>query len=213
MKERTRKRLIQAINEATKARQKWEDLAIKAYGIHPKQIFSPREDKFAAFIDSEDFILDLGCGNAKTLKALAEMCKGGIGIESNHTNYKIAITRFSSNKVKIIRDDVHRKLPDLAGRYTIVIMSHFLEHVEYPIKLLRQLDCKKMIILVPTFTWEYKMRGDIGMRPTRWGGKGGHYREYNKEILSKELQASSWEPEYMEYTEEEELLCFARKTK
>ena len=211
MKDRIRRKLIEAIEQATKARQKWEDLAIKAYGIHPKQIFGPREDKFITFIEPDDTVLDLGCGNAKTLKALAEKCKGGIGIESNPRNYKLATTQFQSNKVKIIRDDVHRKLPELAGKYTVTVMSHFLEHMKYPVELLKQLDCKKVIILVPTFTWEYRMRGDIGMRPTRWGGPGGHYREYTKELLSEELHASSWSPEYLEYTEEEELLCFARK--
>jgi len=209
MKDRHRKKLIELIERADQARRDWENLAVRAYKIHPKQIFSPREANFIRFIQSDDFILDLGCGNAKTLKALAEKCRGGIGIESSPVCHKDS-KRFNSSKIRIIEDNFFNVLPGLAGQYTVTLMSHVLEHVIEPIPLLQQLTSEKLLLLVPTNTWEFKMRDDLGIHSTR---QPDHYREYDKDLLTSELQASGWQSEYMEYTEEEELLCFARRVR
>ncbi|HEV8701448.1 MAG TPA: class I SAM-dependent methyltransferase [Candidatus Polarisedimenticolia bacterium] len=75
--------------------------------------------------------LDLGCGTGVYLKRLAP---GSVGIDYSVPNLRES----QSIGLSVIRCDLNDRLPFANGSFEGVLISHTLEHVDAPIRLLRE---------------------------------------------------------------------------
>jgi len=104
--------------------------------------------KFAPYVGPELVVLDFGCGGGYLLKHLA--CARKIGIEVNPAARRAA----HANGI-----EVYESLHELDDEVVDVIISnHALEHVPFPIEVLRQAKAKlkasgTLVIVVPIDDW------------------------------------------------------------
>ncbi len=113
------------------------------------------QHKFHSYIKPTDIVVDFGCGGGQLLKALA--CSQRIGIEVN------PIAREFTNNSGIICYESLEYLND--NSIDVIISHHALEHVEFPIGVLRQMTQKlklngTLVLCVPIDNWRLQNKYD-----------------------------------------------------
>ena len=111
-------------------------------------------DKFSAYIEPEDAILDFGCGGGFLLASLGAAKK--LGVEIND------VARASAGKLGIETVKTLSAAPD--NYFDVVISHHALEHTEAPLAIVRELRNKlkpggTIVVVVPSERYDSLQAG------------------------------------------------------
>jgi len=102
--------------------------------VHPKHLLGDAEDHYwyLAHMDPQDWLLDVGCGNAMhTIKA-GRRCTVAAGADRNAESLGVGLrscTAQNITNVRLIRGDVEEGLPFMAASFDRILCSDLLEHV------------------------------------------------------------------------------------
>jgi len=151
---------------------------------------------FKDFINSDDIVLDFGCGRGEILANIN--CSEKHGLEINEHSRQIAATKFSIVYAKF------EEVPD--NFFDKIISNHVLEHTKNPLYVLQNLRKKlknggEIILVLPLDDWrskkqKYYHKDDIDQHLFAWTplsignlfGLAG-FKEIKIKIISK-----AWSP-------------------
>ena len=141
-------------------------LAIKAEGgLHPKHRLMNYHKFFMDNINSEDTVLDIGCGNGALTFEVGKKAKKVIGIDLSKKNIKLAKEKFSASNIEYLLGDATKDLP--SQKFNTVILSNILEHLENRIEFLRKVKelAPKILIRVPMINrdWITLYKKELGV--------------------------------------------------
>lgn len=161
--------------------------SIKAEGgLHPKHRLMNYHKFFLDNVESNDIVLDIGCGNGALTYDLARKVKRVIGIDLNKENIRIAEEKYSAPNIKYMVGDVTENLPD--KKFDTIILSNVLEHIENRIEFLKKIKkmTPKILIRVPMINrdWITLYKKELGIE---WRLDKTHYTEYTLESFKDEL--------------------------
>lgn len=160
---------------------------VKAHkGIHPKHEILKYHDFFTKNINTNDKILDIGCGNGALAHDLAKKAKHVTGIDISDKNIRFAKSKFKSPNIKYINGDATTY--NFQQNFDVVVLSNVLEHIDD-----RQIFLKKIKKLAPSFLIRVPMvtRDWLAMYKKQQGVEyrldPGHKTEYSIENFQKEI--------------------------
>jgi tRNA (cmo5U34)-methyltransferase len=81
--------------------------------------------------------LDLGCGDGRLLALVLEARPGaraGIGLDSSLPMIERARARLDDDRVQILEHDLGEPLPELGGRFDVVVSGFAIHHLAHPRK-------------------------------------------------------------------------------
>jgi len=124
-------------------------------GIHPKHRLTKYHEFFINNINSEDNVLDIGCGNGYNTYKIAEKAGSVVGIDIDEDNIRLARENFQGDNIEYIKGDATTYL--FKEKFDVIILSNVLEHIENRIDFLKQIRKlgKKFLIRVPLFDREW----------------------------------------------------------
>lgn len=158
-------------------------------GIHPKHRLMNYHKFFVDNINSEDAVLDVGCGNGALSFDIAKKAKKVTGIDLNKENIKFAKENFYKENIEYIHGDAIKNLP--TGRFDAVILSNILEHIKNRIDFLNKIKelAPKILIRVPMINrdWTTLYKKELGLG---WKLDKTHFIEYTLESFQEELGKS-----------------------
>jgi len=162
-------------------------------GKHPKHHLWKGHYKFIIDnIKKGDKVLDVGTGASLSYtQEVAEKCSK---IDCCDINEKLITKSIEENKYKNVKYfvlDITKELPK--EKYDIVIMSHVLEHLNEPEKVLHKIKSitDKIIIRLPRYDdhWMYLVKKDLGLFYFK---DADHKREYTLKESTDLIEASGW---------------------
>lgn len=163
-------------------------------GIHPKHRILNYHQFFLDRTDSQDLVLDIGCGNGYLAFDLAQKAKEVIGIDIDPQNITSAQTNYKKNNLQFLIGDVTTYA--LGKSVHKIVLSNVLEHIEHRPSFLNSLHRIAPIILlrVPLITrdWLTYYKREQGFE---YRLDSTHFIEYTIEELSEELKKSGWQLE------------------
>ncbi len=162
--------------------------AIKAEGgLHPKHRLMEYHKFFVDNINSNNIVLDIGCGNGALTYDIAKKVKEVVGIDLNKNNIAIAEEKYSAPNTEYLVGDVTTDLPN--KKYDAIILSNVLEHIENRVEFLEKIKdmTPKILIRVPMFNrdWITLYKKEIGVE---WRLDPTHFTEYTLESFQEELK-------------------------
>jgi ubiquinone/menaquinone biosynthesis C-methylase UbiE len=101
------------------------------------------------YIFKDAIICDIGCGsNPYFLKSVESLIKSGVGVDKKIEEHKGA-------KIEFINLKVFKNIPLEEEKFDVVVMTAFLEHLDYPQEILKEAfrilkKGGKLIITTPT---------------------------------------------------------------
>jgi SAM-dependent methyltransferase len=160
-------------------------------GVHPKHRLTGYHDFFVERIGPDDTVLDVGCGHGALAADIASRCKVAVtGIDVDAAAIATAQRRHDDPHLTFLTGDA-RRLP--RGRFTVVILSNVLEHLDARVAFLRETmaatGATRLLVRVPLFErdWRVPLKRELGidhrLDPT-------HRIEYTLEALDAELAAA-----------------------
>ncbi|MFW9997985.1 MAG: class I SAM-dependent methyltransferase [Candidatus Odinarchaeota archaeon] len=188
-------------------------IGIKAFGIHPKNIFNYRYKFFVDNVNENSIVLDIGCGIGLISYKVSFKARKVIGFDYSSSNLKICRERFSRKNITFFQADIFKidytRLRKETG-FNVVILSHILEHINEAPDLLRKLNTETVLICVPSQeNWYTQLLKHLKLPymkdPT-------HFREYTMNMLVKEIKNAGYHPDYLGYNSEGEIICKASKS-
>jgi len=166
---------------ATKFAIKTED------GLHPKHRLMNYHQFFVDNVNSEDKVLDIGCGNGALTFEIAKKAKKVVGIDLDKKNIKIAKKEYWAPNIKYLVGDATKDLPN--QKFDVIILSNVLEHIESRVEFLQKIKnlAPKILIRVPMINrdWITLYKKELGVE---WRLDKTHYIEYTLESFKEELK-------------------------
>ena len=148
------------------------------------------DELLASFITTGDRVADLGCGAGRWARVSAKSTSHVFGIDTNPAALREAESL--GGGVQYLNIDLSTNLGAMP-EVDLVLMIHFLEHIENPSELLNGLrqKTKRIVIEVPDF------EGDPMNYPRLWMGEPFHYdsdhiREFTLAELLSLLKETRW---------------------
>lgn len=159
-------------------------------GLHPKHRLIRYHQFFVERLAEGERVLEVGCGNGALLEDVANKTKGfTVGVEIDGGNAAAARKRLGRlANVEIVHGDVWAF--DHPGKFTVIVLSNTLEHLQKRPELLRHLKerfCpEKFLIRVPMFEreWLVPYKKELGME---WRLDPTHEIEFTQEEIRAEL--------------------------
>ena len=163
-------------------------LAIKVEGgLHPKHRLMNYHQFFVDNVNSEDKVLDIGCGNGALTFEIAKKAKKVVGIDLDEKNIKIARKKYWAPNIEYLVGDATKDCPD--QKFDVIILSNVLEHIENRVEFLQKIKnlAPKFLIRVPMINrdWITLYKKELGVE---WRLDKTHYIEYTLENFKKELK-------------------------
>jgi len=156
-------------------------------GLHPKHRLMKYHKFFVDNINSNDIVLDIGCGNGALTYDVGKKAKKVVGIDLNKENVKKAKEKYNALNIEYNIGDVTKILPD--QRYDVIILSNVLEHIEDRIGFLHEIKklAPKILIRVPMINrdWITLYKKELGIE---WRLDLTHFTEYTLEGFQEELK-------------------------
>ncbi len=118
---------------------------------HP--IRNKEQDFLLQEIKPTDRVLDLGCKHGYISSIIADKAKLVVGIDYDAVAIANAQNAHSKNNLKFIVGDANKHLEETNERYEVLILSHVIEHLDEPFKLLKQIAplFERIYIEVPDY--------------------------------------------------------------
>lgn len=139
--------------------------------IHPKHLLE-ENPWYTKFINKNDTVLDLGCGNGQSIIKSSRFCKSIIGIEFNTEILKTADFSLKQKQIRnaaLKKGNLEEALPFKSNQFDKVIFLDVLEHLNNRDLILKEirrvLKFKKILILgVPNSqtSWK-KLQRSVGL--------------------------------------------------
>lgn len=170
-------------------------------GIHPKHKIMNYHEFFIDNVNENDEILDIGCGKGENAFDIAQKAKKVLGIDILESNIKIAKEKYhlacqqtGKEKLEFLVGDATKYNFD--KKFTKIVLSNVLEHIENRIDFLQNLHSITNVILlrVPMIDRDWlsvykKNKGfEYRLDPT-------HFIEYSLVELKNELKSAGWKIE------------------
>ncbi len=159
-------------------------------GVHTKHRHMNYHRFFSQRIDSDERVLDIGCGIGAVAHHVATTCNAKVvGIDYSERNLEQARRQFSHPNVEYCLGDVTQGLPP--GPYDVVILSNVLEHLAGRPEFLRRVvdatSARRMLIRVPLFErdWRVPLKKELGVD---WRLDDDHETEYTLESFHEEMR-------------------------
>jgi hypothetical protein len=93
--------------------------------------------------------------------------------------------------------------------YNVCIASHVLEHIKDVPALLRRIDAPRLLICVPSQeNWRTQLMVNLKLP---YHTDPGHFREYTRDMLRKELETAGYRVASMGFNSEGEIVCRAER--
>jgi SAM-dependent methyltransferase len=86
----------------------------------------------------EHTVLDLGCNNGSLTYYISRKAKSVTGIDHDKAALAQACRNYQAGNLQFIEADAGDYLKNNNGKYDVLILSHILEHIDEPEKMLRQ---------------------------------------------------------------------------
>jgi len=162
-------------------------------GKHPKHhLWTGHYQFILDNIENGATVLDVGCGASSSYtQKLAKKCKiiDCCDYKPDLVERSIKANQFSN--VNFFICDITREVP--TKNYDMVILSHVLEHLNDPVKVLENLQkiTNKLIIRLPRYDdhWMYLVKKDIGLFYFK---DADHKREYTLQDAIAEVEKAGW---------------------
>lgn len=170
-------------------------------GVHPKHRLIRYHDFFIHNIVDNEFVLDIGCGNGALAYDIASHRSDVniVAIDISLKNINYAKEHHSHPNITYIHGDA---LIDLEYKhYNTVILSNVLEHIEYRVEFLKDLQCnvaaEKYLIRVPLFDrdWRIPLKKELDID---YFLDSTHFTEYTLESFDYEIQDAGLSRGYTE---------------
>ena len=168
--------------------------AVLEGGVHPKHRLMKYHQFFVDNIESEDVVLDIGCGNGLLALDLAQKAKKIVAVDLNSDNIKQA----EEWRKKYGYDNVVFRLEDatkieFAHRFDKIVISNILEHIKERKSFLNRIRklSSTLLIRVPMENrdWLTLYKKELGLE---YRLDRSHYIEYTAESLEKELKEAGF---------------------
>lgn len=171
--------------------------SVKIYnGKHPKHHLWKIHYQFILDnVNEGDTVFDVGTGaSCSYIFELAQKCKKIDCCDNKEHLVEISRKNNVYDNVFFHKLDITKELPE--EKYEVVIMSHILEHLEEPEKVLNNVKkiTDKVIIRLPRYDnhWMYLVKKDLGMFYFK---DADHKREYTLKEAIKFVESCGWQVE------------------
>ncbi len=131
-------------------------LAIKnENGLHPKHRLIGYHEFFTKNVNSNDRVLDIGCGNGSLAKDVAKYAKSVTGIDIDEKLIAKAKRKNPAPNLEYKVGDVTRDLSN--EKFDVIIMSNVLEHIDDRVNFLKSIKplANKFLFRVPMIDREW----------------------------------------------------------
>lgn len=160
-------------------------------GIHPKHSIMKYHDFFINNMDSEETILDIGCGNGFLGYDISKKAKKVIGIDFNKDKIKFAQKKYKNDNLKFVIGDATQY--KFNKKFDKIVLSNVLEHITDRVDLLTKISkiSDTILLRVPMIDRDwlavYKKENnhEYKLDPT-------HKIEYTIETLKNEIDSGGW---------------------
>ncbi len=156
------------------------------HGIHPKHRLIRYQRFFLANLSPQDHVLDIGCGNGMLTSQIAKKVRAVTAIDQNLTNIAFARKKFAAPNIIFRVGEATRDLP--RQKFTVIILSNVLEHIQDRASFLKKIKplAPKILIRVPLYNrdWLTLYKKELGLE---WRLDKTHYLEYTPQTLRQEL--------------------------
>ncbi len=122
--------------------------------IHKASVWpDDKGDFLIANLEKGHSILDIGCGKGHVIEKVIEKSLRITAIDHDSNAIEIVTQKFSKQKVNAIHGDASKYLDKNKESFDVTILSHVLEHIEFPEKLLEKVYqyTKFIYVEVPDF--------------------------------------------------------------
>lgn len=154
-------------------------------------------------LNVSDIVLDLGCHEGVMSKYLAQHCKFVTGIDNNQIAIDKAKKNLSIQNLEFVCDDAHNFLSKTEKKYTVLILSHILEHLDDPASFLARYApfFKNIYIELPDFdkTFLNHYRNEHGSNSTILYTDADHVSEFDREELISIVEGCGLKIESTDY--------------
>ncbi|OHA59650.1 MAG: hypothetical protein A2589_02215 [Candidatus Vogelbacteria bacterium RIFOXYD1_FULL_46_19] len=160
-------------------------------GFHPKHRITQYHKFFVDQVESDDSVLDVGCGIGLLSYKVAQKAKKVVGIDFSEKNINYARNHYQHSNLEFVLGDVTTyKFP---GQFDKIILSNVLEHIDDRVNLLKVLRRISNTILfrVPMEDrdWLTVYKKECGLE---YRLDITHRLEYRLETIEEELAAAGW---------------------
>ncbi len=162
-------------------------------GIHPKHRLMNYHQFFLDNIESNERVLDIGCGNGLIERDVASKVKEVTAIDTNEKNIKNALELckdIENGKINFIHGDATNY--DFKDSFDKIILSNVLEHIEERIGFLNKIKKLSPVLLirVPMMNrdWLTLYKKELGME---YRLDSSHFIEYTLESFKDELATAN----------------------
>lgn len=165
-----------------------EEYANNAFGLSVEML--------ARVLPERASVIDLGCGGGRGCRlAISAGAARAVGIDVSATEVAGAKRATTSASIDYVLGDVTLPLREqLRGeRFDVALALHVLEHIEDPLRLLRDLStvATRVIVEVPDIEGDYLNPARRALR-RRFYFDADHVREYSAVMLAEELHQAGW---------------------
>lgn len=101
--------------------------------VHPKHLVKKNKLWFKSYLNSNDVILDIGCGSGTDLINCGKFVRKAVGLDIDKNSLSTANYLFKKSglkNIKLLEHDANQKLPFKNNSFDKVICSDVLEHLK-----------------------------------------------------------------------------------
>jgi len=155
-------------------------------GLHPKHRLINYHKFFVDNVNSDDLVLDIGCGNGALAFYLAKKAKKVVGVDWRKKNIEFAKENFSAPNIEYLIGDATKDLPE--QKFGVIVLSNVLEHIKDRVEFLAKIKnlAPKILIRAPMVnrSWISLYKKELGLD---WKLDKSHFTEYTLESFKDEL--------------------------
>lgn len=154
-------------------------------GTHPKHRLMKYHSFFLDNIDSQDQVLDIGCGNGELAFDVSKKAKNVMAIDIDPKRIE-ATKKYTGSNITYRLADATKDLG--SQKFNVVILSNVLEHIEHRVEFLKSIKplADTFLIRVPMFDrdWIPLYKKELGIE---WRLDLTHFTEFTKKTFYNEI--------------------------